>query len=279
MARQVDLAGDTQSLTVPGARLYYEVSGSGPVLLLIPGGAADATIFAPIAGPLAERYTVVRYDPRGISRSPLEDPAVDVPVERHADDAGALLAAVGTESAFVLGSSGGGTIGLALAARHPDRVQTLVAHEPPVVTLLPEGSPRRGGSREIYDTYKKEGPEAAMQQFLVFTGFGQTRPLGTPSAQMQEAAVRMRQNLEFFLAHYLLPITDYVPDVAALQSGAVRVVIGVGAESAGQLAHDTALALAERLGVPPVTFPGGHAGYVEHPTAFAARLRDVLQAS
>src|SRR5690242_19625717 len=86
MARQVDLAGDTQSLTVPGARLSYEVSGSGPVLLLIPGGAADATIFAPIAGPLAERYTVVRYDPRGISRSPLEDPAVDVPVERHADD-------------------------------------------------------------------------------------------------------------------------------------------------------------------------------------------------
>jgi hypothetical protein len=55
-------------------------------------------------------------------------------------------------------------------------------------------------------------------------------------------------------------------------------VVGVGEASGGQLAHDTALAVAERLGSSPATFPGGHAGFATHPDAFAERLHDVLQA-
>ena len=65
-------------LPVPEARVYYEVAGSGPVLLLISGGAADADFFTPIVGFLADHYTVVRYDPRGISRSRLDGPVEDV---------------------------------------------------------------------------------------------------------------------------------------------------------------------------------------------------------
>src|SRR5687768_8768452 len=60
MARQTGDTAATAYLTVPGASLYYEVSGSGPVLLLIPGGPADAGIFALIVDPLAANYTVVR---------------------------------------------------------------------------------------------------------------------------------------------------------------------------------------------------------------------------
>ncbi|MGH2618664.1 MAG: alpha/beta fold hydrolase, partial [Thermomicrobiales bacterium] len=126
MPRQAIETAEKSSLHVqaPGARLYYDVSGSGPVLLLIPGGAADADIFTPIVAPLAEHYTVVRYDPRGISRSRLDGPAEDVPVELHADDAQRLLKAIGSEPAYALGSSGGAVIGLALAERHPELVQT-----------------------------------------------------------------------------------------------------------------------------------------------------------
>src|SRR3954471_18267432 len=122
-----------QVLPVPGARLYYEVSGFGPVLLMIPGAAADAGDFVRIVPYLQDRYTVVCLDPRGVSRSPRDDPAEDVSLDVLADDAQRLLTAIGVDPAFVFGSSGGGVIGLALAARHPELVRTLVVHEPPVV--------------------------------------------------------------------------------------------------------------------------------------------------
>ena len=89
----------------------------------------------------------------------------------------------------------------------------------------------------------------------------------------------MQQNVEFFLAHYLLPITDYVPDAAALRAASSRVAVGIGENASGQLAHETALALADRLGTRPVTFPGGHGGFFAHPREFAAKLDEVFRAN
>ena len=79
-------------LKVQGAQIYYEVQGTGPVLLMIPGGPTDAGIFAPLAGLLSDRYTVVRYDPRGNSRSVLDGPPEDQRMDLHGDDAAQLLA-------------------------------------------------------------------------------------------------------------------------------------------------------------------------------------------
>jgi pimeloyl-ACP methyl ester carboxylesterase len=92
----------TGTLEVPGATLYYEVCGSGPVLLLIPGGPADAGVFADLAGFLADRYAVVAYDPRGNSRSVADGPPQDQQLDVHGDDAARLLGAVGGEPADVL---------------------------------------------------------------------------------------------------------------------------------------------------------------------------------
>jgi pimeloyl-ACP methyl ester carboxylesterase len=270
-----------RQLTVPGASLCYEVAGSGPVLLMIPEGTADADDFAPIVGFLADRFTVVRYDPRGISRSRLDGPAANVPVEVHADDADRLLMTTGAESDYVFGSSGGGMIGLALVARHPERVQTLVAHEPPVVGLLPEGSPRRAAAREVYNAYRQNGVDAAFETFVAVTGQGQAEPESEPPPELQattdDRIARMEQNVEFFLAHYLLPITNSVPDVAALRAASSRIVVGVGENADGKLAHETTLALADRLGTRPVTFPGGHRGFFAHPKEFATKLDEVLR--
>src|SRR5512132_852722 len=119
---------EARTLKVPGATLYYEVRGSGPVLLCITGGPTDAGMFRDLAGRLADRYTVVSYDQRGHSRSELDGEPEDIPVGAHADDAAAILAAVGNGPAYVYGSSGGGTIGLELVARHPALVRTFVAH-------------------------------------------------------------------------------------------------------------------------------------------------------
>src|SRR5919202_2127840 len=120
----------THTLRVPGATLVYEVRGTGPVLLLIPGGPADSSVFTPIKSVLSERYTVVTYDPRGLSRSRLDGEPQDITVQTFADDAHHLLAAIDTQPAYVLGSSGGALVGLELVTRYAERLRALVANEP-----------------------------------------------------------------------------------------------------------------------------------------------------
>lgn len=197
----------------------------------------------------------------------------------HGDDAAQLLAALGDKPAYVLGSSGGAQIGLNLAARYPARVHTLVAHEPPCVELLPDAAEQRAFIEDVYNTYREDGVGAAMQKFWVGAGLGtgpqadQTTP---QSPEMEEGFGRIMNNLDFFLAHGVKPISRYIPDVATLRAGSARVVVGVGEASTGQLAHRAAVALAERLGATQATFPGDHGGYGGQPAAFAERLHQVL---
>src|SRR6266536_6055832 len=129
-------------LDVQGAWLHYEVRGSGPVVLVV-GSPMGAASFAPLAEALAVDHTVITHDPRGISGSRLDDPDEDTTVEQRADDVAAILDALRFESADMFGSSGGAVTGLALVTRHPGRLRTLVAHEPPLQVLLPDAAERR----------------------------------------------------------------------------------------------------------------------------------------
>jgi pimeloyl-ACP methyl ester carboxylesterase len=281
------------TLKVPGATLYCEVRGSGPALLMIPGGPADAGAFAGLAGLLADRYTIVAYDPRGNSRSSLDGPSEDWRADVQSDDAARLLAAVGTAPAYVLGSSGGAQIGLDLAIRHPEQVHTLVAHEPPAVELLPDAAHQRAFFQDVYDTYRSDGVGPAMQKFLVGAGLVETGlglleggeastgagPRSEPTPEMAEMRARMGRNLDLFLEHGVRQISGYRPDISALRAGSTRIVVGVGDASRGQLAHRAGVALAERLGTNVVHFPGDHAGYGTHPAAFAETLHNVLTGS
>ena len=133
-------------LKVPGATLYDEVQGSGPVLIRIPGGPTDAGVFAGLAAHLADRYSVAACDPRGNSRSVLEGAREEQRLDVHGDDMARLIEALGDEPAFVFGSSGGAQIGLNLAVRHPERVRALVAHEPPCLKMLPDSSQALAGN-------------------------------------------------------------------------------------------------------------------------------------
>jgi pimeloyl-ACP methyl ester carboxylesterase len=272
------IAGQSSVLKVPGAQLYYEVQGAGPVVLMIPGGPTDAGIFAAVAKFLTDRYTVVCYDPRGNSRSVLDGPPVEQDMDVHGDDAARLLEALGSEQAFVLGSSGGAQIGLNLAARYGNRVKTLVAHEPPCMALLPDAEEMRTFNENVYNTYMSEGAGAAMQKFMAGAGVGgpPARRAEPPSPEMMEAFGRVEGNVNFFLAHGFRPIGMYVPDVSALRAGPTRIVVGVGETSNGTLPYRTAVALAERLGTEPATFPGGHGGYTDNPAGFAEKLDQVL---
>ena len=268
----------THTLDVPGARLYYEQRGTGPLLLLI-GSPMDSTGFAGLASALADDYTVVTYDPRGIGNSSRQDLGRDVTPAQQADDVHRLLAALGREPAYVFGSSGGAVVGLALVTAHLGQVRTLVAHEPPVVELLPDSAQVRTQIQDIYDTYRADGADKAMQKFMAHAGLGAApgqkaeAPLWEPSP---EQMARMRATTEVFLGHLIRPTTRYRPDIEALRTAPTRIVVAVGATSKGQLANRGARALADELGTPAVEFPGDHGGFVALPQQCGRVLDQVL---
>jgi pimeloyl-ACP methyl ester carboxylesterase len=271
-----------RTLRVPGATLYYEVRGSGPVLLLITGGPTDAGMFTDLAGRLADRYTVVSYDQRGHSRSTLDGEPEDMPVALHANDAAAILATVGGEPACVYGNSGGGTIGLELVARHPELVRTLVAHETFLMELLPDAARFRSQFEDISETYRNEGVFAAMGKFgaMVDEGgpkYSEEMQQAPPTPEAQEMMGRMAGNFDLFIAHELRSNGGYVPDFDALRNASTRIVSAAGKTSGEQAARRSAVALAERLGIPVTYLPGAHGGWGSDPEEFAERLHEVLQ--
>jgi pimeloyl-ACP methyl ester carboxylesterase len=272
-----DAPAEAHTLDVPGARLYYERRGSGPLLLMI-GSPMDSTGFAGLASALADRYTVVTYDPRGIGGSSREDTG-DVTPEQQAGDVDHLISALGSGPVDIFGSSGGGTVGLALVTAHPGQVRTLVAHEPPVTELLPDSEQIRAQMQDIYDTYRADGADKAMQQFLAYAGFtggGQQEdaPRWQPSP---EQVARMRATTGHFLAHLLRPTTHFQPDIAALRAAPARIVVAAGATSKGQLANRAAVALAGELAAPVVEFPGDHGGFMTQTEPFGRQLDQVLR--
>jgi len=261
------------TLDVPGARLSYEVQGSGPALMLV-GHPMGASGFASIAPLLAEVYTVVTYDPRGFARSTIDDPDQDAEPDLLADDVRRVLEAVGKVPAHVFGSSGGAVTGLALVTRYPGHVETLIAHEPPLALLLPEAEEARAGMHEIYNTYRDTGISAAWERFSSFTGVNIRRH--DDDADPQPPSAEEVATSERFFGHGLLPIALYQPDFSALQAAPARLMVAGGTASKGEFPQRTAVALAERLGTPLIDFPGGHAGFVSESKEFAAVLRRTL---
>jgi clorobiocin biosynthesis protein CloN7 len=235
-----------------------------------PMGMSGFTALAPL---FAQDYTVVTYDPRGFSRSTIDDPDQDAEPDMLADDVRRVLEAVGEGPAHVFGSSGGAVTGLALAARYPGHIHTLVAHEPPVALLLHEADEARAAMHDIYETYRTQGTGAAWAKFASFTGMtfpsGDDDPPPPPSAEIAAANER-------FFGHGLLPIALYDPDLSALKHGPARVVVAGGTTSKGEFAQRTAAALAACLGTSLIDFPGGHVGFITDATDFAAVLRSVL---
>jgi clorobiocin biosynthesis protein CloN7 len=239
----------------------------------------DSTGFAGLASALAGDYTVVTYDPRGIGNSSRQDTTVDVTPEQQADDVHRLLSVLGGEPAHVFGSSGGAVVGLALVTAHPGQVHTLVAHEPPVVELLPDSAQVRAQIADIYDIYRADGAEKAMGKFMAHAGLG-----GAPGQEADaprwepspEQMARMRATTEVFLAHLIRPTTRYRPDIEALRGAPARIVVAGGATSKGQLANRAAVALAGQLGTTVVDFPGDHGGFVALPEQCGHLLDQIL---
>jgi pimeloyl-ACP methyl ester carboxylesterase len=272
--------GEIGTLDVPGARLHYKVWGSGPLLLMLQGGDGDAEGTDAIADQLDDCYTVVSYDRRGLSRSPVDDSTRTPGIATHTDDAHRLLAALTSEPAFVFGTSLGALIGLDLVARHPEQVRLLVAHEPPATELLPEAERQAAvdAQQEVEEIFHREGVGAAMRRFIAMTGLDFTDR--EPHIELPQPKPERIANLQFFLTHDAPAARSYRLDLPALQTASAHVVAAAGSASRSDIgAERCARALAKLLGTGLVEFPGGHSGFLLRPNAFATRLREILAAA
>lgn len=272
-----------EMLDVPGASLYYEVRGSGPVLLMMPGGPADATTFRLVENDLAKRFTVVTYDPRTYSHSVLKEPVEDSQmVQVFADDVHRLLQKVaGDQKSCIFASSGGATIALDLIARHPEQLDTVVCHEPPSPSLLPNKAEARAAFDDVCETCEKEGLFPAMQKFMVLVGVqgGPPQADHEPTPEEKEQQALMMGNMNYFFGRYIRNIGRYEPDLDAIAKAPCRVIGAVGEESdeTTQLACAGGKRVAQIAGTEPVVFPGDHGGFNGKPSEFAAKLIEVLE--
>lgn len=264
----------TDTLDVPGAHLYHEVRGNGPLIVLL-GTPMNADAFAPLADLLAVDHTVLTTDPRGIGRSPVDDPDASPTIATRADDIARLVAHVGARGPVtLLGSSGGAVTALGLAELRPDVVDTVIAHEPPLTELLPDREELRASREETIRLWFAGDHVGSWRNFLV--GAGIEMPEDIFQAIFAHPNPQSVADTDYQNGHLMRPTTHWLPDLDALRGGAPRIVVGIGEASAGQVCDRTSRALAERLGVEPTTFPGGHVGFAEDPTAFLPHLRALL---
>ncbi|MFV5997884.1 alpha/beta fold hydrolase [Streptomyces sp. NPDC056231] len=272
-----------QTLRVNGATLHYEVRGQGPLLLLIPGGTGGAASMEVVAADLADEYTVATYDPRGMSRSTLDDPEAEQRVEDHADDAFRLLELLSPgEPGRVFGASSGAIAALHLLIAHPERVERVVAHEPPVVEVLPDAAVHRALLARVQKTFRTRGLLPAMAVFAA--GMQKDSDTTEPEAEVElppQAAARAEQtmgDLPYFVGRIVPSFMSYAPDIHRLKALSDRLVLAGGQDSRGELPYRPAAFLAECLGTELLHFPGGHIGLTTHPAEFGALLRKALRA-
>ncbi|MEV0839730.1 alpha/beta hydrolase [Actinocatenispora sera] len=283
----------TRVVPTDGAEITYDVHGPLPTAdgtppLVMIGQPMDASGFTALVAQFPDR-TVITYDPRGLGRSTRSDGRVDQTPQTQAADVHALIGALNAGPVELFASSGGAVTALALVAAYPNDVATLVAHEPPMLPVLPDAAAAVRARDGFLAAYQAKGWGAGMAAFVAMTSWrGEftdeyfAQPAPDPAAYGMPTEDDGNRD-DPLLSDRALAITDYRPDVAALTAAPTRVIIVVGEESAGTFTARTATATAALLGQEATVFPSHHGGFVggEHgyagqPEAFARRLREVL---
>ncbi|MCR3738402.1 Pimeloyl-ACP methyl ester carboxylesterase [Actinomadura glauciflava] len=283
----------TQVLETPEVDLVYDVhgplpgGGGRPPLFMI-GQPMDASGFSALASHFPDR-SVITYDPRGLGRSVRKDGRVDQAPEIQAGDVHAVIEALGAGPVEMFASSGGAVTALALVTAHPDCVTTLVAHEPPLIAVLPDARAAERARAGVRDVYEDAGSGAGMAAFIVMTSWqGEftddyfAQPAPDPAAFGMPAEDDGSRD-DPLLSDRSWAVSDYRPDIGALTAAPTRIVIAVGEESGDTFTARTSVAMAGLLGQRPAVFPshhggfvGGESGYAGQPEAFARKLREVL---
>jgi pimeloyl-ACP methyl ester carboxylesterase len=283
----------THTLRTAGAEIAYDLHGPVPTadgrpLLFMIGQPMTAGGFTALVAQFPER-TVVTYDPRGLGRSTRSDGRVDNSPTVQASDVHALIEALGAGPVEMFASSGGAVTALALVAAYPDDVLTLVAHEPPLIPVLPDATAAERARAAVRDAYEARGAGAGMAAFMVmaswrgeFTDEYFAQPAPDPAAFGMSTEDDGSRD-DPLLSDRSWAISSYRPDVKALAAAPTRVVIAVGEESEGTFTGRTSVATADLLGQTATMFPSHHGGFVGgdspyagQPENFGRKLRAVL---
>jgi pimeloyl-ACP methyl ester carboxylesterase len=287
------MAMTAQMLETPEVDLAYDVhgplpaAGGRPPLFMI-GQPMDASGFGVLASHFPER-TVITYDPRGLGRSIRKDGRVDHAPRTQAADVHALIEALGAGPVEMFASSGGAVTALALVAAYPDDVTTLVAHEPPLIPVLPDAEAAERARAGFRDAYEAKGSGAGMAAFIMMTSWqGEftdayfAQPAPDPASFGMPAEDDGSRD-DPLLSDRSWAVSSYRPDVEALNAAPTRIVIAVGEESLDTFTGRTSVAAAKLLGQEATVFPshhggflGGEFGYAGQPEAFARKLHEVL---
>lgn len=263
-------------LDVPGARLYYETRGSGPLLVMIPGAGGHGDVFAMVAEHLAAHYTVVTYDRRGFSRSRLNGPQdYDHRLAADADDVRRLIEHLGDEPAIIFGTSSGGIVALEVLARHPSVVRTLIPYEPAAISALPDGQKWIDFFHSVYDLYRTSGIQAALQKFRE-QAFAEADRQTMGRVADAQGSEQLQANAIYWFEHELRQYPALEVDIDTLTTHADRIVLASGRESHGRPAHQVNVELGKKLGLHVTEMPGGHVGFLAHPAEFADALVQAL---
>jgi pimeloyl-ACP methyl ester carboxylesterase len=283
----------THTLNTDEADIVYDVRGPLPTAdgrppLLMIGQPMDAGGFAALAAHFPDR-TVVTYDPRGLGRSVRKDGRTDHSPHLQAVDVHALIEALGAGPVEIFASSGGAVTALELVAVHPDDVVTLVAHEPPLIPVLPDAEAAERARAGFRDVYEARGWGAGMAAFIAMTAWrGEftdeyfAQPAPDPAAFGMPAQDDGSRD-DPLLSDRSWAISGYRPDPDALAAAPTRIVVAVGEESEGTFTGRASVATAELLGRQAIVFPSHHGGFVGgdtpyagRPEEFARKLREVL---
>jgi acetyltransferase/esterase len=263
----------TSILDVPGARLYYETHGSGPLMIMVPGASGTADSFKTVAEHLVAHYTVVVYDRRGFSRSRLDGPHdYHRRLETDADDVRRLIEHLSHEPATIFGGSSGAIVALEVLTRHPSVVRALVPHEPPAVRLLADGQEWIDFFFEVYDLYRQSGIEPALKKF-------REQAFAESDRQVMARAPRNEYtlaNATYWFEHELRQYPAVDLDLDALKAHADRIVLMAGRESRGYPTYEVNVQLSKKLGRKLIELPGGHIGFLTQPAEFACGFVQAL---
>lgn len=255
----------TGRVTANGARLYYELRGTGPSLLFISGAPGDAEDFATVASLLADEFTVLTYDRRGFSRSSRVDGSIGTSVAQQADDAAALLEVLGLAPAGVWGTSAGAIIALDLLLRHPQVVFKAMLYEPPLMAGVVDPQRRM----EILRKAVARGSSGDMGNVA---GLGEGRFAKMPAA----ARERILSNRAHFQRFEFDRVEWYEPDPSAMAALAGEVAVISGTKSP-PFFGEAALWLAAKLGTTAIRLPATHTPQTDDPALVAEAVRGFIR--
>ncbi|HEU4321817.1 MAG TPA: alpha/beta fold hydrolase [Roseiflexaceae bacterium] len=260
-----------------GAELFYEVSGTGPALVMLHGHLLNLHQWDDQVAEFAADHTVVRYDARGFGQSTLPPEPFN-----HAADLHALLGFLGIERAVLMGCSNGGAASIDFALQHPEMVAGLI-----LVGSAMAGYEPSGGVPPELITIRQEMDEALGRGDIahgveltlrVFTDGQNRRP------EQVNQAVRERTRAMSTALFSRPPVAGaeaqpYIAD-ATTRLGEIRVpiLLVVGTED-NQLIHEVATLIVERApNVQQALIPdAGHHPNMEHPEQFNGLVRAFLQ--